>query len=137
MGAKSRNKGAAGEREAVCMAIECGHRSAHRTAPMQAGHADDYGDIGGVQGLYLEVKRHARVPVSRLACELVEVERPGYTSVLLSRDDGERWLATLDAREYLRGHDEYLRLRDRVLFLEARLRNFAPSDSAGDPACTP
>lgn len=134
MGAKSRRKGAVGEREAVVLAIECGHTKAYRSAPLQAaiGGADEHGDIGGINGLYVEVKRHERVPVSRLAAELLETDRPGLTSVLLSRDNGSRWLATLDAREYLHRHDELLRLRSEVLFLRAALRQVPSNTDSED-----
>jgi hypothetical protein len=90
MGAKSRNKGAAGEREFVACAVEYGFRDAHRVAPMQAGHAEKpYPDVDGVGQLWIEVKRHKRVSVSGHFRDLYGEERPGFVPVLAYREDGE------------------------------------------------
>ncbi len=126
MSAKSRNKGAAGEREVVVLAVEAGFAKARRGAPMQAAAGDALPDVDGIPGLWAEAKRHHHVQVPRLARELLAVERPGFTSVLFSRDDGGPWLATLDARELLHRHRELLDLRAEVL----RLRRAAPATTA-------
>ncbi len=131
--AKSRNKGAAGEREVVALAVECGFPNARRGAPMQSAGGEALADVDGVPGLWAEVKRHHHVQVPRLARELVTVERPGFTPVLFSRDDGGPWLATLDARELLHRHRELLDLRREV----ARLQPAAERDVWDGPEPLP
>lgn len=56
-----RNKGAAAERDVVNILKKHGFKDAHRTAPMQAGHAKSYCDIGGIPGYAIEVKAHKKV----------------------------------------------------------------------------
>ncbi len=129
VGAMSRRKGKRGELELVGLANECGFQDARRGAPMQAaGGPHALPDVDGIPGLWAEAKRHGRTPIARLARELLAVDRPGFTVVLFSRDDGrgERWLATLDARELLNRQRELLDLRLEV----ARLRQLIPAASA-------
>jgi Holliday junction resolvase len=120
MGAKSRRKGAGGEREFAALADERGFHDAKRTAPMQAGgYAEEFGDVSGVPLLYLECKRYRRTPVNRFSRDVLSVERPGLVSVLAWRDDGEPWRVTLDAAAFLTLHRELLNLRAEVLRLQA------------------
>jgi hypothetical protein len=120
MGAKSRRKGAGGEREFAALANERGFSDAKRTAPMQAGgYADEFGDVSGVPLLYLECKRYKRTPVNRFSREVLR-ERPGLVSVLAWRDDGEPWRVTLDAADFLTLHRELLDLRAAVLRLQTQ-----------------
>ncbi len=122
MGAKSRRKGAGGEREFAALAAERGFPDAKRTAPMQAGgYADEFGDVSGVPLLYLECKRYRRTPVNRFSREVLPVERPGLVSVLAWRDDDQPWRVTLNAADFLTLHRELLALRGEVLGLRARL----------------
>jgi Holliday junction resolvase len=121
MGAKSRRKGAGGEREFAALAEERGFLDAKRTAPMQAGgYADEFGDVSGVPLLYLECKRYRRTPVNRFAREVLH-ERPGFVSVLAWRDDGQPWRVTLDAADFLTLHRELIDLRSQVARLLASL----------------
>jgi hypothetical protein len=120
MGAKSRRKGAGGEREFAALAEERGFPDAKRTAPMQAGgYADEFGDVSGIPLLYVECKRYRRTPINRFSREVLGVERPGLVSVLAWRDDGEPWRVTLDATAFLTLHREYLELRAQLLRLRA------------------
>lgn len=122
MGAKSRRKGAGGEREFAALANEHGFPHAKRTAPMQAGgYADEFGDVSGLDLLYVECKRYRRTPVSRFAREVLSVPRPGFVSVLAWRDDGEPWRVTLDAADFLTLHREFLNLRLEAVGLRAKL----------------
>jgi Holliday junction resolvase len=119
MGAKSRRKGAGGEREFAALAEERGFPEAKRTAPMQAGgYADEYGDVSGIPLLYVECKRYRRTPVNRFAREVLH-EIPGLVPVLAWRDDGEPWRVTIDASAFLTLHREFLDLRAEVLALRA------------------
>lgn len=133
MSAKSRREGAAGERELVALAVECGFPRARRGAPMRAAGDEALPNVDAIPGLWAKVKRHHRVRVPRLARELLAVEPPGFTAVLFSRDDGGPWLATLDARELLHRHRELLDLRAEV----ARLRTAAERDVWDGPEPLP
>jgi hypothetical protein len=114
-----------GELEAVALAVEAGFPRARRAAPLQARDGEEAPDVTGVGDLWLEAKRHRKVPVARLARELLSVERPGWTAVLVHRDDGGPWLATLDARELLHRHRELLDLRAEVAALRAQTHRSA------------
>lgn len=99
-GAKSRRKGANGEREFAELAREAGFDGAKRTAPMQSGgYADEYGDVSGIPVVRVECKRYRRVPVNRFAHSLPEA--PGLVPVLAWRDDGKAWRVDLDAADFL------------------------------------
>ncbi len=133
MSARSRTKGKRGELEVVALAIECGFLQARRASPMQAAGGEVMPDVDGIRGMWAEAKRWRKVPIARLARELLAVERPGFTAVLFSRDDGGPWLATLDARELLHRHRELLELRREV----ARLRAAAERDVWDGPEPLP
>ena len=106
MGAKSRRKGASGEREVAAVATALGIR-ARRTAPMQAGYgSSDDADVSielvGLP-LYLECKRYKRTPVARFARKLFAEERPGFVPVLAYRDDQQdAWHAVVPLAELLK-----------------------------------
>lgn len=103
MGARSRRKGARGEREFVALAREAGFYRAERSAPMQAATGDaHHADLDHVGRLWVECKRHRRVNVQAAMRDLLAVERPGLTRVLLHRSDDGPALATLEAADLLR-----------------------------------
>lgn len=111
MGAKSRRKGAAGEREFVQLAREAGFYRAERSAPMQAATGDaTHADLDHVGRLWVECKRHRRVNVQRAMRDLLATERPGLTRVLLHRSDDGPALATLEAAELLKLEAQALRI---------------------------
>lgn len=97
MGAKSRRKGAQGEREVCAIDAEFEFRS-ERTAPMQAGH-DGWDDAMSKEYplslLKREVKRYRRTPVNKFVREYIVPEVPGYVPTLVWRDDHMPWMATL------------------------------------------
>lgn len=131
MGAMSRRKGAAGERELAALARECGFGEAKRLAPMQAGgYARTFGDVGDIPLLYAEAKRYKRTPVARFLRDLLKTEHLGETSALFWRDDNEPWRVALDAREFLHRHRELLDLRAEV----TRLRRIAAPSIEDDIA---
>jgi hypothetical protein len=127
MGAKSRRKGAGGEREYAGVAVECGFKDAHRTAPMQAGHPSEYGDVGGIPLNRTECKRYRRVPVNRFAREVLSRETPGFIDVLAWRDDGDEWNVTVRARNWLVLVRELVTLREENIRLRARVCPSAPA----------
>lgn len=100
MGAKSRRKGAAGERELAELARSVGFKDAKRTAPMQAaiGGANQFADIGNIPGLYCESKRYKKTPVGKFADEVLVPRADGNVPVLLYRDDGKPWRAVVDGQ---------------------------------------
>lgn len=115
MGAKSRRKGAQGERELVALARGLGFDGAKRTAPMQAGgYGIDFADVGGVPGLAIESKRYKRVPVNRLAPDALKPRADGLIPVLAYRDDGQPWRAVVDAQFFLALWKEVNDLRGAV-----------------------
>lgn len=96
-------KGREGEREVVELLRAAGFRDAIVTAPMQAGHPRTFGDVGGVDGLRIAVRRGARVDVRKAirdgldgpdaVAALLADEQP----VVFHRDDRKPWRVTLDA----------------------------------------
>lgn len=99
-------KGREGEREVVELLRAAGFRDAIVTAPMQAGHPRTFGDVGGVDGLRIAVRRGARVDVRKAirdalegpdaAAALIADEQP----VVFHRDDHRRWFVTLDGEAF-------------------------------------
>ena len=111
-GAMSRRKGASGEREVVALAKEYGFPDAERTAQMQASLGDEkHADVSKIGRLWVEVKRHAKVSVPGCMKDLLSKERPGFIRVLVHRDNGGKWLATLEATELLKLERDALRIR--------------------------
>jgi hypothetical protein len=104
MGAKSRRKGAQGERDVANIAQEMGFGDAERAAPMQAGaNRQDEPDVRTVGRLWIESKRYRRTPVNKFAREVLGEERPGFVSVLVYRDDRQpEPYAVLTLRELLK-----------------------------------
>lgn len=109
-GAMSRRKGAQGERDVVALAREAGFTRAERAAPLQAANGDEHhADVEGVGRLFIEVKRHAKVSVPGCMKALLATDRPGFVRVLVHRDNGGKWLATLEASELLKLERDALR----------------------------
>lgn len=122
-GAKSRSKGARGERQAAEVFQRNGYPDTHRSAPMQAGQVErGYCDLAGTGLLRVEVKSWGRVPIARLAAEMLREECPGYEAVLASKDDRGPWLGTMDLARLSSCMAELERLRA----IEARLKVVNP-----------
>jgi hypothetical protein len=114
-GAMSRRKGASGEREVVSLAKDLGFAKAERTAALQAHLGDEnHADVSGIGRLWVEVKRHAKVSVPGCMKALLSRERPGHIRVLIHRDNGGQWLATLEASELLKLERDALRFRPTI-----------------------
>lgn len=82
----------------VRLARRAGFSRAHRTAPMQAGHAKRYPDIAGVGIAWIEVKRWKHVNVEQ-AFKALEALRPALP-IVAWRCDGKpgtvgRWRGAL------------------------------------------
>jgi Holliday junction resolvase len=101
MGAHSRRKGAAAEREIVTLARESGFPNARRSAPLQAADGQTAPDVDGIGRLWVEVKRRGKGSMYALAVEATK-ERAGYVPTLAYREDGGPWLAVVPLAELLK-----------------------------------
>lgn len=101
MGAKSRRKGAAFEREVAAVAREHGFTRAARYAPMQAGYSTRFADVLGVGRLAIECKRLASGSLAAGRSWVEETVYPGYVPVAVCRDDRGEALAVLRLTDLL------------------------------------
>ena len=106
-GAGRRRKGAVGELEVVKILRDHGWTEAARTADSRAQCGR--GDIAGVPGVHLEVKRHERLNVPAAIDQLFRDCRPCDVPVLVHRSSRHPWLATMELTELL----SLLQLRER------------------------
>lgn len=111
MGKASRDKGARGEREAIKVLARYGI-TAVRTAPMQAAHAEQYGDIAIKAGntfaqfVRIEVKRMERPNPDGALTECRSHGAP--ENIVLYRRNASEWRVCLsldDLFTLLRGDD--------------------------------
>lgn len=92
MGAKSRRKGAEGEREVVRLFSERGYR-AIRVSPLEAG-GGRVGDVYVAELGWIQVKRGAHVPAA-IGRWLAGAD------LLLTRRDREEWVVSLPLERFL------------------------------------
>lgn len=97
MGKPSRTKGKTGEREIVLLAKEAGFDKAHRSWQIPQPN----GDIGGIPGVHLEVRRREGLAVEAW-CREVEAKANDRIPVVAWRRNGEPWRATLPLTDLLR-----------------------------------
>lgn len=98
MGKASRDKGKRGERE-VAGLLRARGLSARRG--QQYNGSDGSADVVGLPGWHIEVKR---VEAFKLYDALAQAEsdaRKGETPVVFHRRNGKRWVAVLDAGDFL------------------------------------
>lgn len=101
-GRRSREKGAAAEREVAAIARDLGFPRARRSAPMQTGYGStDDADVENVGRLWLEVKRRGKGSMYALAIDATK-ERPGFIPTLAYREDGGPWLAVVPLAELIK-----------------------------------
>lgn len=96
-GLKSRNKGKRGEREVVLMFKRAGFMEARRGYQYRDG--SEASDVIGVPW-WVEVKRHKRVNI-KAALKQAIAACGEQTPIVFSRDDGDEWLVTLRADDFL------------------------------------
>lgn len=94
----SRNKGAAGEREAAAAFTDATGIPAHRSAQRTGQHGD--ADVSTPSRLHLEVKRRARIAATAFL-EQAEAEAPdGVVPVVVAREDGDtEWFVMVRLRD--------------------------------------
>ena len=99
MGKSQRTKGADGEREVVNLLKSYGFES-QRTAPMQAG-GTGFGDVSGLPGYYVEVKRQERWRVQAWYDQADKAAYIDEIPLVLMRSSRKDWLVVMDARDFL------------------------------------
>jgi Holliday junction resolvase len=98
MGKLSRTKGAAFERKVVNWFKSVLSWKAQRTAPMQAGHQDDYADVRAWSDrLVLEVEcMHGKKPsIPRKIRQMEDQTRQGGLGVVITKADGEEPIVSM------------------------------------------
>jgi hypothetical protein len=101
-------KGREGEREVADLLREAAGFDAFVSAPMQAGVRRRFGDVGGVPGLRIFVRREKRVDVRRAIRDAIDGAE-GLQSILdrelpvvFHRDDRGGWRVTVEAVAFAR-----------------------------------
>lgn len=98
MGRMSRNKGKGGEREIAAKAREHGF-DARRGVQFQGG--PDSPDVVGIPGWHAEVKRAESLSVYPAFEQALADKGADAKPVVFHRRNGKRWLAILDADDFL------------------------------------
>ena len=108
MGKFSREKGKRGEREfaALCNSegFEC-----FRTAQCK-GKTGDAGDVEGLAGIHIEVKRAEKLALADWLAQSVrdsEAEGKGNLPIVAHRKSREGWLITMRAEDWFKMYREY------------------------------
>lgn len=99
MGKMSRRKGGDGEREVVRIAKAAGYPDAERTS--DGRHQRTRGDIAGIPGVTLEVKRTERLALRAAWSQCTEAAGPSDLPVLAHRWNGGEWIAMVPLDELL------------------------------------
>lgn len=99
MGRMSRTKGGVGEREVVKLAKAAGFVDAERTS--NGRHQRTRGDIAGIPGVTVEVKRVERLAFRASWDQCTEAAGEDLLPVLAHRWNGGEWLAVLPLDELL------------------------------------
>lgn len=98
MSATERAKGARGEREVVAMLRRYGF-PCHRVPNSGGLHIP--GDVTGVEGFHLEVKRQERLQLWQWLEQARTDAPPGATPVVIFRRNGDGWNACLPIEDLL------------------------------------
>lgn len=99
MGKMSRTKGGVGEREVVALAKAAGFPDAERTS--NGRHQRTRGDIAGIPGVSLEVKRTERLEFRKAWAQCTEAAGETDLPVLAHRWNGGEWVAVVPLGELL------------------------------------
>lgn len=100
MGARSRRKGARGERE-VAEILRPVFPSARRRSSGEEAQEDQGRDIKGTPGLCVQVAIGARPPIYEKLAEAERAARSPAIPVAFTRRDQERWLVHLRADDFV------------------------------------
>lgn len=97
MGRSQRDKGAAGELEVQAIARAAGFTQARRAF---ASGAQGGGDLTGIPGVCIEVKRTERLRLGEAYQQAAAAAAPGEVPVVAHRSNRQPWLVTIPADEY-------------------------------------
>jgi len=97
-GRRSQSKGGRGERELVELAKSAGFHHARRNF---ASGAVGGGDVTGITGLHVEVKRTERFRLWDAWAQATGDCPSGFDPVVFTRRNGSAWLAVVDADVFL------------------------------------
>lgn len=103
MGLMSRNKGKLGEREFAQLCQEHGF-DVRRTAQCR-GNTGQAGDVEGLPGVHVEVKRTERLNLAAAYAQSVndaKVGGNGDVPIVAHRSSRQPWLVTMSAEDWLR-----------------------------------
>ena len=96
-GKASRDKGKRGEREAAAFLRTWFPNAARGESQCKGGH--NVADVVGVDGHWVEVKRHAS-PACAGWFSMTQLNSAGQRPIVLVRGDGGPWMALLLAKDY-------------------------------------
>lgn len=101
MGGKaSRNKGAGGEREIVLLLKARGYTDARRAA-YSGAMAHEKGDVVGLPGHHVEVKRCEKLSLPAWTRQAESQAKPEETAIVVYRSSNEPWRVSLPFDAYL------------------------------------
>lgn len=98
MGARSKRKGADGERDCANFLREHGF-DAHRGRQYHGG--PDSPDVVGIPGYHIEVKRTEAFRLYPALEQAQEDAGEGETPVVFHRKNGKRWVVVMDAESFI------------------------------------
>lgn len=110
LGAKSRRKGAVGERE-VAVLLRRSFPDARRRSSGEESQVERGRDLSGVPGFCVQVCRAVRPPIERKLVEAQKVRAAGELAVAFTRSDRGMWLATMAIHDWLAAIDLYRQAR--------------------------
>lgn len=105
MGAKSRRKGASGERELAAHLREWLPHLAdaiRRTSPLQAGDGHAAGDVA-LPGFHVECKRQKRCNTKAALAQAIEAAPAALVPIAITRDDHGEWTVTMRLDDWVIG----------------------------------
>lgn len=111
MGKASREKGKRGERDCANFLREHGWTDARRGQQYHGG--GDSPDVVGLPGAHIEVKRTETFQLYK-ALEQAESDAKGIEfPIVFHRRNGKKWVAVLDAEDFLEIYGEFLKATHR------------------------
>lgn len=102
MAINSKNKGKNGELEFVRLCRAEGYDTVHRTAQYR-GNTGQAGDVEGLEGIHVEVKRNERLNILEAMEQSVrdcEASGKGETPIVAHRKNNSPWLITMRAEDW-------------------------------------
>lgn len=101
----SRQKGKRGELEWARVCRDNGY-AARRTA-QYCGNTGEASDVIGLPGIHQEVKRVERLDLTAAMDQARRDANPGEIPIVAHRRNHERWMVTMDAKDWFRLYREW------------------------------